>query len=246
MISYLANPQRFLKFAKVTVPVFILLTVTCLIFGVYKSLFDSPVAENHLDGVRIMYVHVPAAWLSMLAYAALAMASFVSFVWRHNLADYGARAFARLGVVFTALCLVTGAIWGQAAWGKPWVWDVRMTSVLILFFMFVAYLLLWVMIEDQKRARRLAAIFAMVGLINLPIIKFSVEFLENQQHQAATVSNFGSPGLVSDFYIPLTIMMIAYTSLFAWLAIVQVRTDIRTAQSKRIDRKTPKITIEDV
>lgn len=246
MISYLANPQRFLKFAKFAVPVFAALTFKLLAFGLYKSLFDSPPADYHADGVRIMYVHVPSAWLSMLSYAALAVASFVSFVWRHSLADFGARAFARLGVVFTALCLVTGAIWGQAAWGKPWVWDVRMTSVLILFFMFIAYLLIWVMIEDPKRASRLAAIFAMVGLINLPIIKFSVEFLENQQHQQATVSSMGAPGLVEDFALPLGLMTFAYTCLFAWLAIVQVRTDILTAQSKRIDRKTPKITIEDV
>ena len=246
MINYLANPQRFLRFAKYAVPVFIAGTILFLVAGVYKSLFASPPAEYHADGVRIMYVHVPSAWLAMLSYGALAMASFVSFVWRHNLADYGALAFARLGVVFTALCLVTGAIWGEAAWGKPWVWDVRMTSVLVLFFIFIAYLLIWLMIEDRKRASRLAAIFAMVGLINLPIIKFSVEFLENQQHQKATISSIDAPGLGMELGMPLGLMTVAYTCLFAWLAIEQVRTDIRKAQSTRTERRSPKITIEEL
>lgn len=246
MISYLANPQRFLRFAKYAVPVFIAITAMSLACGLWQSLWVSPPAQYHGDGVRIMYVHVPAAWLAMLSYGALALASLVSFVWRHNLADYGAKAFARIGLVFTALCLITGSIWGKTAWDSWWEWDVRMTSVLVLFFIYVAYLLLWVMIENQKRASRLSAIFAMVGLINLPIIKFSVEFLDNQQHQAATVSSFGAPGLVSDFAWPLGLMTIAYTALFAWLAIVQVRTDIHRAQNQRIERKSRKITIEDL
>lgn len=193
-----------------------------------------------------MYVHVPAAWVAMMSYAALAVASFISFVWRHNLADYGAKAFARIGLVFTALCLITGSIWGKTAWDAWWVWDVRMTSTLVLFFIYIAYLLIWMMVEDTRRARRLAAIFAMVGLINLPIIKFSVEFLENQQHQAATVSNIDAPGLELELGLPLGLMMIAYTCLFAWLAIIQVRTDIKRAQKQRVDRNAPTIKIEDL
>jgi len=232
MISYLANPQRFLKFSRYAVPLFSILFIGFLLVGLWHGLINSPPAEDHGDGVRIMYVHVPAAWLSMFSYLALFIASFVSFVWRHNLADYGARAFARLGLVFTGLCLVTGAIWGKTSWGTWWDWDPRMTSVLILFFIYAAYLLIWVIVEDHKRAARLASIFAMVGMVNIPIIKFSVDW-SRSLHQKATISNIGAPGLDNVLAAPLAFMTLSYMCLFAWLSMVQVRTDIHTAQSKR-------------
>ncbi len=246
MISYLANPQRFLKFARIARPFFMAGAIGLLCFGLWQSLFVAPADVKHGEAVRIMFVHVPAAYLSMLAYTALFVASLVSFIWRHNLADYGARAFARIGLVFTALCLATGSIWGKTGWGTWWEWDGRMTSVLVLFFIYAAYLFLWVVVEDQKRAARIAAIFAMIGMVNIPIIKFSVEWW-NSLHQSATISNVGAPGLDTVYDVPLWSMILAYTCIFAWLSIQQVATDIERARSRRAPQtKGANIKIEDV
>ena len=246
MINYLANPNRFLKFARIAAPLFMALSIFALGYGLWQSLIISPADVKHGEAVRIMYVHVPAAYLSMMAYIALFIASVVSFVWRHNLADYGARAFARIGAVFTALCLATGSIWGKTGWGTWWEWDGRMTSVLVLFFIYLAYLFIWSLIEDRKRASRFAAIFAMVGLINIPIIKFSVDWW-NSLHQTATISKIGGSGLAPEMLKPFLAMCLAYTFVFAWLSIVQVRTDILTAKSRRRDDSgQAQIKIEDV
>lgn len=246
MISYLANPQRFLRFANIAGWVFMILTILLFGFGLWQSLFVAPPDVKHGEAVRIMFVHVPAAYLSMLTYTALFIASVVSFIWRHILADYGARAFARIGLVFTALCLITGSIWGKTGWGTWWEWDGRMTSVLVLFFIYVAYLFLWVVIEDQKRAARLAAIFAMVGMINIPIIKFSVEWW-NSLHQTASISTPNAPGMASVYDLPLFTMIAAYTCLFAWLSIKMVKTDIEQLQRRRPSTiGGAKISIEDL
>jgi len=232
MISFLANPQRFLNFAKYAGPIFMGLTIILFAFGLWQGLYVAPPDVKHGEAVRIMFVHVPAAYLCMMAYMALFIASVVSFIWRHTLADYGARAFARIGMVFTVLCLITGSIWGKTGWGTWWEWDGRMTSVLVLFFIYAAYLLLWVIIDDQRRAARLAAIFAMVGMINIPIIKFSVDWW-NSLHQTATISTPDAPGLASVYDLPLYSMILAYTALFAWLSIKMVKTDIETLQRNR-------------
>ena len=176
MINYLANPVRFLKFSKFATPIFGILALGTIIWGLYLALIKSPPAIEHGDSVRMMYVHVPAAWSAMMAYTALTIASLVSFIWRHPLADSAARSFAVPGAAFTFLALVTGSLWGKPAWGTWWQWDGRMTSVLILFFIYVGYLALWQLIPERKRAARLASILAMVGFINIPIIKFSVDW----------------------------------------------------------------------
>ncbi len=245
MINYLANPQRFLNFARFASPIFMCLFFGAFIFGLWQGLIISPADVKHGEAVRIMYVHVPAAYMSMFCYMALFVASFVSFVWRHNLADYGAMAFARIGAVFTALCLLTGSVWGKTGWGTWWEWDGRMTSVLVLFFIYLAYLFIRQVIDDRRKASRFAAIFAMVGVINIPIIKFSVDWW-NSLHQTATISKIGSSGLETPMLIPLLSIIVSYMALFAWLSVEQVKTDIHTA---RLSRKTEKpaatITIED-
>ena len=232
MISYLANPQRFLRFERYATPIFGLVALVSVSIGLWLGLFNSPADEVQGESVRIMYVHVPAAWIAMMAYGALALASLVSFVWRHSLADSAARAFALNGAVFTALALVTGSLWGKPTWGTYWQWDGRMTSVLVLFFIYIAYLALWKMVENENRASRLAAIFAMVGVINLPIIKFSVEWW-NTLHQPATISNINAPGLPPEMAWPLAMMTLAYTALFAWLSLIQIRKDIQSRQARR-------------
>jgi len=244
MISYLANPERFLRFERVATPIFGIIAVLTLVLGLWMSLIGSPPAKDHHHGVRLMYVHVPAAYGALMAYTALAAASFVSFVWRLNLADVAARSFAVPGAAFTFLALVTGSLWGKPAWGTWWQWDGRMTSVLILFFIYLAYLSLWHMIDNKKQAARLASILAMVGFINIPIIKYSVEWW-NSLHQSATISNIGAPGLPPQFYIPLGLMIAAYTALFAWLSLRSIRTEIMAAKARRRDTKpAAKMTME--
>ncbi len=236
MINYLANPKRFLNFERIAAPIFGTVAALCFVIGIWLGLFNSPADEVQGESVRIMYVHVPAAWSAMMAYAALAIASFVSFVWRHSLADSAAKAFALNGAVFTFLALATGSLWGKPTWGTWWQWDGRMTSVLVLLFIYLAYLCLWSFMEDETRTRRIAAIFAMVGAINLPIIKFSVEWW-NSLHQPATISNIGAPGLPAEMAWPLAVMTLAYTMLFAWLSLTQIKTDILRRQAKRASQK---------
>lgn len=246
MITYLANPKRFLKFEKIATPVFGGLAAICFVIGVWLGLFASPADEVQGESVRIMYVHVPAAYGASMAYAALAIASLVSFVWRHVLADSAARAFAVSGAVFTFLALVTGSLWGKPTWGTWWEWDGRMTSVLVLLFIYIAYLSLWAVMEDNPRTRRIAAIFAMVGAINLPIIKFSVDWW-NTLHQPATLSSIDSPGLPPEMAWPLAVMLIAYTAFFAWVSLRLIKTDILQKQSKRQQQKpAAKITLENL
>ena len=246
MINYLANPVRFLKFSKIATPIFGLLAFTAMIWGLYLALIASPPAVEHGQSVRMMYMHVPAAWSAMMAYTALAIASLVSFIWRHPLADSAARAFAVPGTAFTFLALVTGSLWGRPAWGTWWQWDGRMTSVLILFFIYIGYLALWNIIPERKRAARLASIFAMVGFINIPIIKFSVDWW-NTLHQPASISSPGAPGMPPEILWPLFVMMAAYSLLFGWLSLRGIEADIIRSRTKRgADKPAASAVIEQI
>lgn len=238
MISYLANPARFTRVAKWLTPLCGSLALLCIGFGTYLGLFRSPPAELHGEGVRMLYVHVPAAWCALAAYTGLSIASFVSFVWRHPLADSAARSLALPGLVFTLLALATGSLWGKPAWGTWWQWDARMTSVLVLAFIYAGYMLLWNIIEDSRKAARLASIVAMVGFINIPIIKFSVDWW-NTLHQPASVSQPGAPGMTADFFIPLLIMSIGYSALLAWSSLRGVEADLAALKNKRRPQSAP-------
>lgn len=233
MISYLANPARFERFAKYASPIFGVLSVIALIIGLYYALIKSPPEKYQGEAARIMYVHVPAAWCAMMAYTSLALASLVSFVWRHPLADSAAKAFALPGAAFTFLALATGSLWGKPIWNTWWEWDGRMTSVLVLLFIYLAYMALWAVIDDKKRAARLASIFAMVGFINIPIIKYSVEWW-NSLHQPASISKLETSSIYSgEMITALLLMMLAYTCLFAWLSINGIRRDIAKMKTAR-------------
>lgn len=232
-LSYLANPARFQRFAKKAAPLFGSLAIIAGLIGLYYALIKSPPEKYQGEVVRIMYVHVPAAWCAMMAYSALAAASLVSFVWRHPLADSAAKAFALPGAAFTTLALATGSLWGKPTWNTWWEWDGRMTSVLVLLFIYLAYMALWAVIEDKKRAARLASIFAMVGFINIPIIKYSVEWW-NSLHQPASISKLDSPSIyASDMIVALMLMMFAYSCLFAWLSIEGILRDIAKMKTAR-------------
>ena len=181
-----ANPSRFLRLSRRLTPWLAVLTVGCLGAGLYIGLFVAPPDYQQGESVRIMYVHVPAAWMALFVYACMPPPSVASLVWRHPLADLIAQAAAPVGAGFTAVALVTGSLWGQPMWGTWWVWDARLTSVLILFFLYLGHIALMNAFDDPTRGERAAAILALVGVVNMPIIKFSVDWW-NTLHQGGRV-----------------------------------------------------------
>lgn len=245
-ISYLANPARFLRFSRIATPVSGWLALGLIGVGLVIALFISPPAVEHGEAVRMMYVHVPAAWCAMAAYTAIAIASLVSFIWRHSLADSVARSLALPGAAFTFLALVTGSLWGRPAWGTWWQWDGRMTSVLVLLFIYIGYMAVWNIVSDRRQAARLAAILAMVGWLNIPIIKFSVNWW-NTLHQPATVSEPGAPGLPIELLTPLLVMTLGYTALLAWFALRGTEADLVGLRAQRAATSKPaSVTLEDI
>jgi len=237
-ISYLANPARFLRFSKYATPISGWLALTLIGTGVALGLFISPSAIEHGEAVRIMYVHVPAAWCAMAAYTAIALASFVSIVWRHNLADSVARSLALPGAAFTVLALITGSLWGRPAWGTWWQWDGRMTSVLVLLFIYIGYMTIWNIVSERRIASLLAAILAMAGWLNIPIIKYSVDWW-NTLHQPATVSDLGAPGLPIELLLPLLIMALGYTALLAWFVFRGTEAELAALRRHRENSSKP-------
>jgi heme exporter protein C len=172
-----------------------------------------------------MFIHVPSAWLGMFGWAVMSTAALGTLVWRHPLADVAAKAAAPIGAAFTFLCLVTGSLWGRPMWGTYWVWDARLTSVLILFLMYLSVVALWRTVEDPSRAARAAAVLTLVGAINIPIIKFSVDWW-NTLHQGASVLRLGGSTIDHSILVPLLVMAIAFTLLFAALHIAAMRNEI--------------------
>ncbi len=221
----LANPARFLRLSAAILSWALAALAVCLAGGLYLALKGSPQDYKQGDMVRVMYVHVPAAWMASGVYMGLVIASIMSLIWRHPLADIAARAMAPIGATFTAICLVTGSIWGYPTWGTWWAWDGRMTSVLVLLFIYLGYLALWSALEQQANAPRLAAIFAIVGGINLPIIKFSVDWW-NTLHQPASILRSGGMSIASSMAKPLFTMWLAYIFLFICVLIWNMRAAI--------------------
>ncbi len=224
MITALANPQRFLAFSRWAAPVFGGLAAVLLVAGLWLG-FAAPPDYQQGETVRILFVHVPAAELSLLAYAALAGASFFGLVFRHALADAAARAAAPLGAGFTALALITGSFWGKPMWGTWWVWDPRLTSELILLLFYLGYIALQAAIEDETKADRACAILALVGAVNVPIVHFSVVWW-NSLHQGSTFLT-AKGSLAAGVYIwPWALMTFGYIFLFASLWLVRTRAEI--------------------
>jgi len=199
MLSYLANPMRFMRFSRLAVPISFALGAAMIGWSLYNGLLIVPSDERQGgDLMRAMFTHVPSAWLCMGLYAALAGASFVWYIWRHELADVAARAIAPIGAGYTALCFITGSIWGQKGWGAGWhnliLGDSRLMSVLVLFFLFLGYIALRAALETRQKAARAAAILAMVGIVNVPIIKVSVDMWQTTTiHQPSSVLSIASP-----------------------------------------------------
>ena len=233
MISYLANPRRFDIFARYAIPVAGGLAAVLLAVGLYLSLIGSPPDYQQGDTIRIMYIHVPSAWLALALYFAMGIASAVFFIWRHNLADVAAASIAPVGMVFAGLCLITGSLWGKPTWGTWWIWDARLTSMLIQFLLFLGYMALRGALEDEKLAARLAAILAMAGLLNLPIVKFSVDWWASL-HQGATVFRADGPSIDPSQLTPLLVMATGFTALAAWIVMYRMRSVIMDRRARAL------------
>ncbi len=228
-----ASPTNFLQLSRVVIPLSALLTVVLLGAGLYLAWFAAPPDYQQGETVRIMYLHVPAAWLAMLIYVVMTSAALGTLVWRHPLADAAQKAAAALGAGFTLLCLGTGSIWGKPMWGAWWVWDARLTSVLVLFLIYLGLVALWRTIEDPGKAARAAAIFTLVGAVNLPIIKFSVDWW-NTLHQPASVFRLGGPTIEPSMLWPLIVMAVAFTLLFVTLYLMAIRNEILRRRLRRL------------
>ncbi|MCI0430805.1 MAG: heme ABC transporter permease [Rhodospirillales bacterium] len=224
-----ANPARFARFAAAATPWSAALTGLLFAAGLALALIGSPPDYQQGETVRIMYVHVPAAWMAMFVYAVVAGGSASSLVWRHPLGDVVARAASPIGAGFTLLALVTGSLWGKPMWGAWWVWDARLTSVLVLFFLYLGHIALIHAFDDPARGARAAAILAVAGIVNLPIIKFSVDWW-NTLHQPASISRLGRPAIDPEILRPLLVMAGAYFAYFVTLLMVRVRAELATAK----------------
>ena len=219
----LANPDRFLRFTRPLTPVLWAVAAVLLVVGTWFS-FTAPEDYQQGDTVRIMFVHVPAASVGLMIYGALGVSSFFALVFRHPLADAAARAAALPGAAFTALALATGSLWGKPMWGAWWAWgDARLMSVLILFY--IGYMALRASIDDEAKATRAAAVLGLVGLINLPIVKFSVDWW-NTLHQPASLLRAEGPAMPAVYLTPLLIMMAAWGALFLAIWLTAIRTEI--------------------
>jgi heme exporter protein C len=221
----LANPTRFLSFTERVLPWLAGATALAFAFGLNQALFVAPDDYQQGATVKIMFIHVPSAWLAMFIWGMMTVAALGTLVWRHPLADVAGKSAAPIGAMFTFLCLITGSLWGRPMWGTYWVWDARLTSVLVLFLMYLGVIALWRTVEDPARAGRAAAILTLVGAVNLPIIKFSVDWW-NTLHQPASVVRLGGPKIHPAILTPLLIMAVAFTLLFITLHLAAMRNEI--------------------
>lgn len=243
--SDLANPTFFLALADRLVPWLSGIAAGMLCVGLYMG-FTAPLDYQQGSTVRIMYIHVPFAWIAMMCYSLMAVSALGTLVWRHPLADVSLKAAAPIGATFTMLALITGSIWGKPMWGTWWVWDARLTSVFVLFLMYLGIIALTRALDDPARSARAAAVITLVGFVNIPIIKFSVEWW-NTLHQPASVFRLDGPTIHPSLLWPLVTMAGGFTVLFLTLHILAMRTEIlrrrvmamRYIAARRADRKTP-------
>jgi heme exporter protein C len=220
----IANPHRFQQLARILIPALALIAAVLIGIGLVMG-FRAPADYQQGEMVRVMYIHVPFAWLSLGAYTMMAIAALGTLVWRHPLADVAGKAAAQIGVVFCFLCLLTGSLWGRPTWGTYWDWDPRLTSVLVLFLLYLGVLALWRAVEDPIRAGRAAAILALVGFVNVPIVKFSVDWWASI-HQQASVLRLGGPSIHPSMLIPLLISAAGFVALFLTLHLAAMRNEL--------------------
>ena len=236
MISRLANPARFMRLSAKVLPWCGWLTLAILVIGLYLALVTAPPDYQQGESVRIMYIHVPSAWMALSVYLFIAVASAVALVWRHPLAEIAAAAAAPIGAAFTFVCLATGSLWGRPMWGTWWVWDARLTSVLVLFFLYLGYIALVNAFDEPGRGAKAGSVLALVGVVNLPIIKFSVDWW-NTLHQPASVMRLGGPHIDPSMLAPLLVMAAGFLLLFLTLLLLGMRAALneRKASALRLN-----------
>jgi len=233
MMHRFANPNRFLRLSAPVVPWLAVATVVLLGVGLYLALFVSPPDYQQGETVRIMYVHVPSAWMALFCYTGMAIAAAVGLIWKHPLADLAAKASAPVGACFTFLALFTGSLWGKPMWGTWWVWDARLTSVLVLFFLYLGYMALNNAFDDPTRRAKASSILVLVGFVNVPIIKFSVDWW-NTLHQPASVARLDGPSIHPSMLWPLLLMAAGFTCYYLWVMLVRIRGEMLAGKIRAI------------
>ncbi len=226
-----ANPGRFIRFANALLPWCAGLTGVLIAVGLYLAFFVAPPDYQQGESVRIMYVHVPSAWMALFIYVSIAAASAVALIWRHPLADLAAKASAPIGAGFTFLALLTGSLWGKPMWGTWWVWDARLTSVLVLFFLYLGHMAIMNAFEDPVRGFRAAAVLALIGFINVPIIHFSVEWWSTL-HQPSSVLRIGGPTIHPSMLWPLLAMALGFNFYYVTLLLLRVKSELLEARRR--------------
>ena len=221
----LSSPKWFYQKSSRWLPLLWSLTLLLLAYGLWQGLYNSPADYQQGNSVRIMYIHVPAAMASLMFYVGMAIASAVGYIWRIKLAHIVAISIAPVGAAMTFIALFTGSFWGRPAWGTWWVWDARITSELILLFLYLGFMALHKAFEDREVADRAAGIVAMVGVINVPIIHYSVQWW-NTLHQGATITKFGKPTIEGDMLISLLVMIVAVFMFASVIIIMRIRAEI--------------------
>ncbi|MCC0023777.1 MAG: heme ABC transporter permease [Hyphomicrobiaceae bacterium] len=232
--SQLAHPGMFMRWSAYLIWPLGLLSIVLFAVGLWFAFFHSPADYQMGETVRIMYVHVPNAWLSQFCYGLMAVSAVGTLVWRHPMADVSMKAAAPLGAAFTAMALVTGSLWGRPTWGTFWEWDGRMTSTLILFLIYLGLIALWRTFEDQLRAAKVVAVLTLVGAVNIPIIKFSVDWW-NTLHQPSTFFRADGPKAPASIITPLLTMTLAFTVLFLLLHLLRMRTEVTKRKADRLE-----------
>ena len=231
------SPKKFYYFATYLIPWTLLFTLLFIVYGLYLGLFKAPTDYQQGDAFRIMYVHVPSAWLSLFAYTSVFICSLISIIWKIKVFEVLAIASAKNGAMFTFLALVTGSIWGKPMWGTWWVWDARLTSVLVLFFFYVGYIVFSNSFNDFSKGEKFSSILSIIGLINLPIIKFSVDYW-NTLHQPASISKIGAPSIHTDMLIPLLVMFLSFVFIFLHLLIIRFQLELN---NRRLNIRNMKV-----
>ncbi len=225
MFDRFANPARFMRFSKIVLPWLAGITIICIAVGLYLGLFTAPADYQQGESVRIMYVHVPSAWMALFCYTNMAIAAGIGLIWKHPLADLAAKSSAPAGACFTFLALLTGSLWGKPMWGAWWVWDARLTSMLVLFFLYLGYIALNNAFDDPTRGSKASSVLVLVGFVNVPIIKFSVDWW-NTLHQPASVFKAAGPAVDTSMLIPLMLMAVGFTTYFLWIVMLRMRGEI--------------------
>ena len=236
MKNQFVNPGFLVNYIKPLTPWSGGISIILLLVGLWFSLYQSPIDYQQGNAVRIMYIHVPSAWMSMGIYSSIALSSFFGLIYGHITAFTLAKAAAPIGATFTAICLISGSAWGKPMWGTWWVWDARLTSVLILFFFYIGYIVFSKSFNDFSKGEKFSSILAIIGLVNLPIIKFSVDYW-NTLHQPASISKFGAPSIHIDMLIPLLIMFLAFIFIFIHLLMIRFQLELN---NRRLNIKNMK------